>query len=1147
MKFFKIILVIFALLLVIALTGTIGIYTYLQTQGGQTRLTEMVAGITEKTGQLVVLQGVKGNIFYDFTINQIRIVDEKGVWLTIDEMQLVWRPLQLLRKEQGVTLVAAKTFTLHRQPVLKEQPDKPKSQGNAFSIDAYTQYFPKKIQLDAIIIEPPITGSEHRLSLSAGGNAELYTADLVTLAGPETTLNAKANFVPGKTSLKLAFNENAGGLAGTLLKLPEDATMYAEIDVRTLTDGMIHIDKAIFSAASMELAATGGIHPGQQTIQVNLHLNMPDISPLQSLANTTLHGHIQALVDVTGNYKNLDVTMQTASTSLFAAGTQVNSLILGGSATLNPQEWQKPGFKAAFALLGKALVNEQESRVNLAGMMRGSELTLDPLEAIHGVYEAKGQGSFNLETHALAATIQTNDMPLQQMMPTSKLTGTLTAKAEVDGNLEAMAITAQANMDTPQGKSVLNFSGDAENGFKQFTGVLEGELNHAKHHFEIVTEIETSPEQIQLNKLALNGPGMDVKGEGSWIIASKLADADIRINVTDLRPSGQLLGMDISGALKSTVDLSSETGVQTGVIALDQLSVSYMGKDIRLVRPSSLRLNDDTGVLSPFHLSIAGGTVVMQGQMTRETIKGKMTARNINLEHFVDSALAQGTANATLDISGRTASPAIDIQASSSAQSGNYPVELDVKGKWRGRNIQLDARMASRKARATVNAKVDGTLSLLPFSTTLSKQSPLNGNLAANIPLDILNTTLWQKGQRIGGLLSGNARLQGTLGEPQFLGRFTLKDGEYAHPASGVCIRGADAVITGSSTEISLEHLRAASGDGGSLVARAKLDMHGVKPLNGSVVMRDFQLFCGGLATGDIAGNLRVTGTLQSMLLAGNLDLGPLNVQLPGNARGARDIPQIETIRVKPGSSTRENKVASVAKLNITLDAPGQIFVRGRGLDAEFEGNLAISGTASDPVLAGQFRARRGSFSLLDRVLQLETGEIRFSGPIPPAPFLNIIARTRAQNTEFEIGLTGPVQKPELTMSSNPSLPRDELLALLLFGRELQAISAFEALQLAQATRELAGLGSGEPGILDKARSTLGLDTLNVSTDEENNVSVTTGKYVTDRVFVGVRQGATPEAREITTQIELSPSISANTTLDGEGNQGVGMNWRYDY
>lgn len=232
--------------------------------------------------------------------------------------------------------------------------------------------------------------------------------------------------------------------------------------------------------------------------------------------------------------------------------------------------------------------------------------------------------------------------------------------------------------------------------------------------------------------------------------------------------------------------------------------------------------------------------------------------------------------------------------------------------------------------------------------------------------------------------------------------------------------------------------------------------------------------------------------------------------------------------------------------LDITLDAPQQLFIRGRGLDAEFAGKLHIGGTADAPKLDGKFSHRRGNFVLLDRVLELQTANILFEGPMPPSPFLNVIAETKVQDTTITVTMGGNAGSPTLKLSSTPSRPQDEVLALLLFGRQLETISPFEALQLAQAARQLAGLDSG-PGLIGTIRDTLGLDRLQVGADEDANMNISTGKYVTDDVYVGVKQGAKPEDREIVTEITLTPSISGKTAVDSLGNQSVGVEWKRDY
>ena len=88
---------------------------------------------------------------------------------------------------------------------------------------------------------------------------------------------------------------------------------------------------------------------------------------------------------------------------------------------------------------------------------------------------------------------------------------------------------------------------------------------------------------------------------------------------------------------------------------------------------------------------------------------------------------------------------------------------------------------------------------------------------------------------------------------------------------------------------------------------------------------------------------------------------------------------------------------------------------------------------------------------------------------------------------------------------------------------------------------------SSGPGALGKVRSFLGVDTLDVGTDTNNNVSVGTGKYITDKIYVGVKQGAKPDSRAVTTEVEIRPHLSADTSVSADGQQSLGLQWKYDY
>ena len=55
-----------------------------------------------------------------------------------------------------------------------------------------------------------------------------------------------------------------------------------------------------------------------------------------------------------------------------------------------------------------------------------------------------------------------------------------------------------------------------------------------------------------------------------------------------------------------------------------------------------------------------------------------------------------------------------------------------------------------------------------------------------------------------------------------------------------------------------------------------------------------------------------------------------------------------------PSDAAEPGSGAFELGLDLVLDMPRKVFVRGRGLDSEWAGHLEITGTADDPRIAGQ-------------------------------------------------------------------------------------------------------------------------------------------------------------------------------------------------
>ena len=220
-----------------------------------------------------------------------------------------------------------------------------------------------------------------------------------------------------------------------------------------------------------------------------------------------------------------------------------------------------------------------------------------------------------------------------------------------------------------------------------------------------------------------------------------------------------------------------------------------------------------------------------------------------------------------------------------------------------------------------------------------------------------------------------------------------------------------------------------------------------------------------------------------------------------------------------------------------------QVFVRGRGLDSEWQGRVRVEGTAEQPRATGALDLRRGSFTLLGRRFDLRRGVITFTGASPPRPLLDIEAVARNSSITAVVRITGEAAAPVIALDSEPPLPQDEILARLLFNRAPSELGPGDAVELAAAINTL----RGGADLLGGARQALGLDTLGVSGQGMADGRVSAGRHLNDRVFVEVGKGAAAGTEDVRLEVELLPNLSLSAGANAQAQSGVGLNWRFDY
>ena len=371
----------------------------------------------------------------------------------------------------------------------------------------------------------------------------------------------------------------------------------------------------------------------------------------------------------------------------------------------------------------------------------------------------------------------------------------------------------------------------------------------------------------------------------------------------------------------------------------------------------------------------------------------------------------------------------------------------------------------------------------------------------------------------------------------------------YENGTTGTVLRELTLLVEADRQTLAIKRFTATDGGAGRLNGQGTigLDPAARYPLDVRVQAERARLVARDDATATMSGRVALAGNVSGPRLKGEIAVDRAEISIPERLGPRVAVLPVEEIggrsdtRQAPGRDAAPSEFA--LGLDLTIAMTNQVFVRGRGLDSEWQGRVRVEGTAEQPRATGTLDLRRGSFTLLGRRFDLRRGTVTFTGESPPRPIVDIEAVARSRDITAVVRITGEATAPEVVLDSEPPLPQDEILARLLFGRSPSELGPSDAVALAAAINTLRG-GSD---LLGGARQALGLDTLGVSGQGLAEGRVSAGKHLSDRVFVEVGKGAAAASEEVRLEVELLPNLSLNAGTSAQAQSGVGLRWRFDY
>jgi translocation and assembly module TamB len=604
------------------------------------------------------------------------------------------------------------------------------------------------------------------------------------------------------------------------------------------------------------------------------------------------------------------------------------------------------------------------------------------------------------------------------------------------------------------------------------------------------------------------------------------------------------LGLRLSSDLRTSQGPATLAAVATARLPernlqLTSFNAGYGAETVRLLAP--LRIDFANGVaVDNLRLGVGGATIALAGRVT-PTLGLKISVSNVTAaiaKPWVPNFDAAGTVALNGDLRGTFAAPEGTLQltgrglkAMTGSIGGLPAADIDATAILARDAAQLDGHVT---AGTTVRLRLSGAAPLQPAK-------PFALRLNGNADLAMLDPLLTANGRAARGQATIDLALGGTLTAPQATGTVRLANGSVQDYVQGTHIADLNGLIQADGNSLRITQLAGRAGSGTVSVAGTIGVLQPNLPVSLTVTAHNAQLVASDLlnATADVDLNLHgeVTGNLAA---SGDIRVAKANINIPDSLPQSVAGLNVRRAGEKPPSPSAPGPSIGMA---LTIDAPAQVFVRGRGLDAEMGGKLKIGGTAAAPTIDGGFELRHGTFSLAGQTLNFTSGKVAFGGMGLAGkldPSLDFVAQSTTSALTATLTVTGYADAPKLQLSSTPELPQDEILGQLLFGQSTQQLSPFQLAAIAQAAASFGGVGGGDP--LAAVRGGLGLDRLSVNTasGSSSGATVEAGRYVANGVYVGAKQG-TSGGSQAQVQIDLTKHFKVQTTLGTGGTPATGI------
>jgi translocation and assembly module TamB len=950
--------------------------------------------------------------------------------------------------------------------------------------------------------------------------------------------------------------------------------------------------------ATHRLFALQGHATTADTVAAQFDLRLPDVGPFAALGGQKVNGDANIKAQITHDAKSTRVT------------ADANANIDGGTAS-----WA-------------GLVRGGNTRLQLAGAMTDAKFTIDRLQlegraislAANGSAARSATQDLDLRldaalsdlaklSPALVGTLQLSGKikgPSNDLSTVADLTstvsihgspqGTVAASVHADGLPKTPRGTIEAHGDLDGAPLHLNVSLERGNGDIVHAVIhhadwksahIEGELSSGMDFAQARGNLKLGMGQLSdLNRLLGSTLQGSVSGDAAITPVSGHSHAQIHLQAQNvvtggvttnakLTASGLLDALDVRldaetpniGGEPASVTAATQLNTNAHEVRLASLEAKYHGQTIKLLSPATVSFADGLSI-GDLKLGAQQAILEIDGRVS-PVLDVRASLKQVKpdlINAFVPGLLASGTIQANAQLQGTTAAPtgkvhleATGVRGADDAARGLPALDLHADAQLMQNTAQVDAKLtAGTAAHLTLTGKAP-----------LAADGALDLKLGGNLDIGLLNPLLEVSGKHATGALTVDTTVTGAAATPEIGGTVKLANGSVRDYTQGISLTDINGEFSGSHGTLQIQSLTAKAAPGTVSITGTIGALQPHIPIDIKLTAKNAQPIASNIITANLDADIHVSGTAREKLdVDGKLHVNRANIEIPSGF--PPDVAVLDVRRPGKAPPPKPEKPL-IVNLKVTVDAPRQILVKGRGLDAELGGQIEIRGTTDTPTVGGDFELQRGTFTLGSSQLTFTYGTVTFNGAGLKKkidPTLDFVASTQVVDVTATVKITGLADSPKIELSSTPDLPQDEIMARLLFGESASQLSALQVVQIGAA---LASLGGGGGGLnpLVKIQKTLGLDRLTVGSgtttgtgtgaaQQNSGYSVEAGRYVSSRVFVAVKESTTGTSQlavdvDLTKHLKLQTRLgngsttAQGTTPENDPGSSIGLAYQFEY